>query len=332
MASTEKMRILGISAGTLNGNSEILLKAALQAAENARPGVTSSMVRIRYMRSPRNGKPLPQSMVPMITTYIPGAPGSDDPDDRPKLYEAIMEADAIIISTPVYSHLPPGNIKAFIDDILGPGADIALALATDEEVQRLGRIPRASIDPRLFKPRVSAFMVVAGSPGEMPEQWTLGLIALHQSLYSIHAETVDQVCFKGYGPHGSVLSAEQETVGRAQLLGQRLASQLCQPLGQAQFLGTAEEGSCPYCHLLAISFLGGYKIMCTVCGAKGQLSVLPGGGFKPEWEPESGVSHLTLKGKRKHIQDLMASGKGGLGEEAMKRYEYWKQLEIQLIE
>lgn len=119
MAQTQKLHILGISAGTLNGNSDILLKAALQAAERARPGVTTSTARIRYMRSPRNGRPLPQSLVPAITTHTPGAPGTDDPDDRARLYEAIMEADAVVISTPVYSHLPPGHIKAFMDDTLG---------------------------------------------------------------------------------------------------------------------------------------------------------------------------------------------------------------------
>lgn len=245
------MHVLGISAGTLNGNSEVLLKAALQAAEQAHPGLTTSMARIRYMRAPRNGAPLAQSIVPHITTYRPGAPGSDDVDDRPALYEAIMRADAIIVSTPVYSHLPPGHIKCFIDDTLGPGADIALALATDEEGNGLGRKPRSAIDPRLYKARVSAFMVVAGSPGDMPEQWTLGLVGLHQSMYSIQATTVDQACFAGYGPPGSVCSDESNTVARAQLLGKRVVSQLGLPVGAAEFLGESQEGSCPYCHGVA---------------------------------------------------------------------------------
>ncbi|KAK9787227.1 putative NADPH-dependent FMN reductase-like domain-containing protein [Seiridium cardinale] len=326
------MHILGISAGTLNGNSEVLLKAALQAAEQAKPGITTSMARIRYMQAPRNGKPIPQSIVPHITAYKPDAPGSHDIDDRPHLYEAIMEADAIIISTPVYSHLPPGHIKCFIDDTLGPGTDISLALATDEEGAGLGRKPRASIDPRLFKPRVSAFMVVAGSPADMPEQWTLGLVALHQSLYSIQATTVDQVCFKGYGPPGSVCTNEQNTIARAQLLGRRLSSQLGQPIGEAQFLGESQEGSCPYCHLLTISFIKKDQIMCTTCGARGRLSVLSDGSFKPEWEANSGVSHLTLRGKRKHVGDLIAnSSKGVPDQSAQERYAYWRGLDVKLV-
>ncbi|KAF7542174.1 hypothetical protein G7054_g65 [Neopestalotiopsis clavispora] len=327
------MHILGISAGTLNGNSEVLLKAALQAAEQALPGLTTSMARIRYMRSPRNGRPLPQSIVPHITTYRPDAPGTDDVDDRPALYDAIMKADAIIVSTPVYSHLPPGHIKCFIDDTLGPGADIALALATDEEGQGLGRKPKSSIDPRLYKARVSAFMVVAGSPEDMPEQWTLGLVGLHQSMYSIQATTVDQACFAGYGPPGSVCSDEKNTIARAQLLGQRVVSQLGQPVGAAQYLGESQEGSCPYCHLLTISFFGGGdKIMCTTCGARGRLLVLPGGSFKPEWEQDSGVSHLTLKGKRKHVDDLIVNSQIGMPEkDAQKKYTYWKELDIALV-
>lgn len=321
------MHILGISAGTLNGNSEILLKAALQAAEHASPGTTTSIARIRYLQSPRNGKPLPQSIVPHITTYRAGAPGSDDVDDRPRLYEAFMEADAIIISTPVYSHLPPGELKCFIDNVLGPGADIALALATDEEGRGLGRKPHTSIDPRLFKPRVSAFMVSAGSPANMPEQWTLGLVALHQSLYSIQATTVDQACFKGYGPPGAVCMDEENTIVRAQLLGQRVMSQLGQPIGEAKYLGESQEGSCPYCHLLTISFIEKENIMCTTCGARGRLLVTTDGLFKPEWESDSGVSHLTLKGKRKHVDDLIINSRMGMpNAEARDKHEYWKQL------
>ncbi|USP80406.1 hypothetical protein yc1106_07680 [Curvularia clavata] len=235
------MHVLGISAGTLNGNSEMLLKAALKAVEKELAGVTTSMARIRYMQCPRNGKPMEKSLVPMITTFIPGAPGSDDPDDRPKLYEAIMNADAIIVSSPVYSHLPPGHIKSFIDDTLGPGADLALASASEEDGKRLGRVPAASIDPRLFKPRVSAFIVVAGSPSEMPEQWTLGLMALNQSLYSIQATTVDQICIPGNGPHGSVFQHEESTIGRAQLLGRRVSSQLAKSIDEVQFLGSTQK-------------------------------------------------------------------------------------------
>jgi hypothetical protein len=326
------MHILGISAGTLNGNSEVLLKAALQAAEQAAPGTTTSMARIRYMQAPRNGKPISQSIVPHITTYKPGAPGSDDIDERPELYEAIMEADAIIISTPVYSHLPPGHIKCFIDDTLGPGADISLALASDEEGKGLGRKPRAAIDPRLYKARVSAFMVVAGSPAEMPEQWTLGLVALHQSMYSIQATTVDQACFKGYGPPGSVCADEENTIIRAQLLGQRVVSQLGHPVGEAQFLGESQEGSCPYCHLLTISFTQKDNIMCTTCGARGRLLVSTDGSFKPEWETDSAVSHLTLKGKRKHVDDLIVNARKYLPDQDVQiKYAYWKQLDIKMI-
>ena len=329
------MHVLGISAGTLNGNSEMLLKAALQAVEKERAGVTTSMARIRYMQCPRNGKPMEKSLVPMITTFIPGGPGSDDPDDRPKLYEAIMSADAIIISSPVYSHLPPGYIKSFIDDTLGPGADLALALASEEDGKRLGRIPAASIDPRLFKPRVSAFMVVAGSPSEMPEQWTLGLIALNQSLYSIQATTVDQICIPGNGPHGSIFLHEEDTIGRAQLLGRRVASQLAKPIDKVEFLGSSEEGSCPYCHLLSISFTKGTlcnDIMCTTCGARGQLHPIPSGGFMTEWEQSSAVSHLTLAGKRKHIDDLIKQGeKYHPSRDVQDSYAHWKQTHVRLI-
>ncbi|KAJ4113135.1 hypothetical protein NW760_014220 [Fusarium oxysporum] len=82
-----------------------------------------------------------------------------------------MDADTIIIASPVYSHQPAGTLKALVDAILGPSADVSMAYDLkrrqengDESVKDL------KVDPRDFKPSVAGFISVAGSNPTFPEQ------------------------------------------------------------------------------------------------------------------------------------------------------------------
>ncbi|KAF5603378.1 nadph-dependent fmn reductase [Fusarium pseudocircinatum] len=299
------MHILGLSAGSRYGNSEILLEAALRAAGQSSPGATTSMIRVPSLRFPRYARPLPTSLLPKAVSSNSDDPGQDDPDDRSKVYDTIMDADAIIIATPVYCHLPPGCLKTLFDTILGPHADMTLAMGHENAKQDGAKTTTpVNIDPRMLKPRVSGFIVVSGSGEEMPEQWSLGLVALHQTVYPLQATTVDQATINGYGIAGSVLINKEKTVGRAELLGRRIASQLHKPLGEAEYLGPEEDGSCPYCHLRIIQWREQQRIECGTCGAHGQACISENGSIRLEWDRDSSVSHLTIKGKHKHMKDL----------------------------
>jgi multimeric flavodoxin WrbA len=83
---------------------------------------------------------------------------SQIPDDRPALVDAILLADALIISAPVYTRQPAGILKAFTDTALGPFVDA----------------------------------------GAMCTEWgSLALPGLQQSVFSLHAKVVDQVIVRG---------------------------------------------------------------------------------------------------------------------------------------
>lgn len=69
-----------------------------------------------------------------------------------------MDADALIIATPIYSHQPAGSPKALRDAILGPFADTCGPHRIHQR-QKAGD-PAARgivVDPRAIKPRVSRF-------------------------------------------------------------------------------------------------------------------------------------------------------------------------------
>jgi multimeric flavodoxin WrbA len=160
--------VLGLSAGNPGGSAEILLKEALKAAEES--GATVELVRI---------DDLDLSVGPEA--------GNDDAD---WFWNRLMESDALIVSTPIYTRTIPGKLRLLGDKISGPQADVAFT----EEILRMRaageNIPvQFPIDERVLRPRVAGFIAVGGS---LPSYWkTLALPLLHTLTASMQAAVVD---------------------------------------------------------------------------------------------------------------------------------------------
>ncbi|KAM0076293.1 hypothetical protein ACKRZS_011638 [Fusarium odoratissimum] len=327
------MHILGLYNGSINGNSEILLKAALKAATATDSSISVSWIHVPSVVLPRQYLPFRDdpSMGPYRDDGKEQPSSKREPDDREAIFKAIMDSDAIIIASPVYSHQPAGTLKALVDTILGPYADVSMAYDIkrrqengDESVKDL------KVDPRAFKPHVAGFIAVAGSNPTFPEQWTMALPTMQTCIYPIHSRVVDQVVLAGYASPGAVLADSGTALGRAELLGRRVASQLGKPYDEARYLGPDESGSYPYCHLLKIEFREGNNVVCIVCGANGILELGPGGNIRPKWEKDSTVSCLTLKGKLQHrydIRDKMSLEQPKLAS-ISPAFAKWKSLEF----
>lgn len=194
------MHILGLCNGSIHGNSEILLKAALQAAAAHDPSISTSWIHVPSVVIPRNPKPLREEpdIVPNRSHEYSSNRGSGtspagqsiDADDREAVFEAIMDADALIIATPIYSHQPAGSLKALQDAILGPFADTCGQHRIYQR-QKAGdpALKGVVVDLRAIKPRVAGFIAVAGSRSQFPEQWTLAMPSLHQFTYPLRKHT-----------------------------------------------------------------------------------------------------------------------------------------------
>jgi len=243
--------------------------------------------------------------------------------------KAILDADAVIISSPVYSHQPPATLKELSDYILGPYADNSGAFRNlaRKEARKPG-FEDVQIDPRDVKPRVAGFIAVAGSKAQFPEQWTMALPTMHLFTYSIHAQVVDQVVIPGCSNAGAVFTDPSRTVDGARTLGERVASQIGKPVNEVKYLGDEDKSGCPYCHLLKIEFRDGNTVQCIVCGALGYLSAGPDGDIRPTWEQDSNISCVTLKEKWKHLDDIkmhMASERPKMTGVAKER-ERWRNV------
>jgi multimeric flavodoxin WrbA len=259
--------ILGLSCGNAGGSAEILLVAALQAA-----GAECALVRLLDVDLDAHGD---------------------------WMWERLMEADALIVSAPIYSRSVPGKLRELGDRLLGPNADVAFV----EELLALERAGTPApvpfrIDERVLRPRVGGFIAVGGS---LSEHWrTLALPLMHTVSLSMQIAIVDQVQFGGAGlPQSIVLDAD--ALDRASLLGRNVASQLGRPFDDVEYLG--DPGLCPMCHLSVVAF-DGDAVSCATCGARGSVDASGAIVFTPE------NSVITVAEKRAHffeVQDVARS-------------------------
>lgn len=308
------MHILGLANGTVRGNSEILLKAALKAASDTDKTITTSWIHVPSAVCPPNPKPLQGVQDVSLgsnTGMTDGASiSAQERDDRAVVLNALLDADALIFTTPVYSHSPMGVLKGFLDKILGPYTDVAFARrALERKEAGDPAFVNTQIDQRLLKPRIVGFLAVAGST--TPDQISLALPMLHLLVYSLHAKVVDQDVLLGYGAPGIVaVKNEGVAVKRAEQLGRNVASQLGKPFDEAQYLGPEVHGACPNCHLAKFELLDLVgNISCVTCGTDGKLEVDQKGSFIPVWNKDSRWCCITMIGKIAHLDDIIQNGR-----------------------
>jgi multimeric flavodoxin WrbA len=309
------MRVLGLANGTPGGNSEILLKAASSGVSKADPSATLSWIHVPSVSIPPNAPPLEGARdISLGSNEVMTRRGEEPipriPDDRATVLNAILDADAPLFSTPIYSHQPAGTLKHVIDKIIGPWTDVAFAQRTLKKQEECDPAFQGQIvDKRLLKPRALGFIAVGGST--TPDQFTMALPTLHLLVYSIQAKVVDQFICPGAGSPGAVVTKDGGAwVERAIKLGSNVASQMGKTFRDAKFLGEEPFGACPYCHLAKFEFLDATDkfIGCVTCGALGQLVQGKDGVLRPLWAKDCDVSSITMAGKMRHVDDLMANG------------------------
>src|SRR5689334_14386785 len=275
--------VLGMGCGQPHGSAEILLKAALRAAEAE--GAQVELVRLDELRLPS------------------GAAEGAEPDDAWWLWERLVGCDGLIVSTPIISRTVAARLKLFGDRLLGPNADAAIIEGLTA-LRREGREPAVPfrVDERVLKPRVAGFLAVGGS---LTPQWkTLALPILHSTTFSMHIAVVDQVVFGGAGTPRSIL-LDDDALERAARLGANVAGQLGKAFDDAEYVG--EPGLCPLCHLSVVE-LTGTAVACATCGAAGQLA----SDGAVTWTDLSS-SVISMAEKRAHaaeIQETAASHHG----------------------
>lgn len=294
--------VLGLSAGSAGGNAEILLREALGAL------AATADVRIRLVR-------LDDLRLPATTGATAAADGAADTgstDDAGWFWDRLLEADALVVSTPILTRSIPARLKLLVDQLLGPNADAAI-VAEILRLRSAGEEPVFAFraDERVLKPRVAGFIAVGGA---LTPQWkTLALPTMHALTLSMQIAVVDQVLVGGAGTPKSVV-LDPDALGRAAALGSHVGTELGRPFDDARYHG--EPGLCPRCHLNVVE-LAGDRVSCATCGSRGRLSAGGSGSggdeggdggtartARIEWT-DLDTSVISMAEKRAHFEEIL---------------------------
>jgi len=253
---SETKKIIGLSCGRKNGNSEILLKEALMGAEEL--GVASEIIRAMELRvKPCTG--CESCSIAMSRGKEARCAIKDD--DVPWILEKTLVEDCgLIVSAPVY-HLRANSYFEMIHERMLP---------------TIFRHPEV-----LKKTMVGAIISVGG--GE-PEWTPLGLTSMN--IFVQHSRIlVDQMQVNYVGRPGAVLM-EEKYLKRARELGRNVAKAMMMPIKQVKFVGDETEVSCPVCHCNVLKVPAKLpNVFCPVCWVKGVITINED-KMKVRWDEE----------------------------------------------
>jgi len=247
------MKLLGISAGRKMGNSEILLKEALMAAEKA-GGIDTEIIRLHDL----NIKFC--TGCEACTHSTPENPDAScviKDDDMSFLRDKLDECDGLIISSPTFMTRPPGIFFTMNERFLGFG-------------------PKYLMD--VYKRKRSGAIISIGGT-----DWVqMALPMLMMPFFMLNIRVVDKMQVKWLSSSGQVL-AYDDCIERAAELGRNLAVTMKNP-GRYDYMAD-DKGVCPYCHSNLLIAGNTTVVTCPLCDIKGDIRI-DGNEIKIDWREE----------------------------------------------
>jgi multimeric flavodoxin WrbA len=252
MAQTKK--IIGLSCGRPKGNSEILLKEALMAAEEL--GMESEIIRAMELTV----KPCKGCEACTLTISRGGKPKcAIKGDDGDWLLDKILVEDcALIVAVPSYFYRASGLFNVICDR----------SLVTNVQHPEIRQ-----------KTRVGGIISLGGGePGWTPLALTEMNIFMQQTRV-----LVDQMQVNYCARPGTVLM-EDRYMKRARQLGQNMAKALMMPIEKVKYVGEEPENCCPSCRGDVLQVWEALpEVICPVCLLHGTVKS-DAGKIKVQWD------------------------------------------------
>lgn len=286
------MKVLGLTCGRKMSNTEILVKEALMGAEEM--GAEVEIVRLMDL----DIKPCTGCNSCVIDLFEKAGSGACviKNDDFAFIDEKILDADGLVLGSPIYEKTPQGLLKV-LNDRMGPSHDLAFRIIAKKIRKEKGITKGKGPDERSFKPRVVSLFAIGGS------DWTtLALPLMQLFVQPMNMTVVDQHLFN-WTALPAVVALKPHMLERARKSGRHMVETLKKPIEEAQYIG--DPGRCPVCHSNVLE-LGKTTepVLCAVCGVKGKL-VTKGDDYALEvTEEQKALSHILLSGKFHHGDDL----------------------------
>jgi len=289
------MKVLGLSCGRRNGNTEIMVKEGLMGAEEA--GAEVMFVRLHdYFLKPCTG--CNRCVVDLMENGGSGKCVIKD-DDFEEIDELFMECDGFIVGTPIYAKGTTGQYKV-LQDRMGPSHDQAMRMMAMKKREEMGITAGTGPDPRSLRRRAAALIAVGGSEWDQLALPTMGISCL-----TMQIDVVDQIRVNWVAlPRTVVL--HDEYLARVHRAGRRVVEHLRKGEDEpVEYLGS--KGVCPMCHSNLIEIRHDdevYPCVCGLCGVRGTLSIERGKVKFSVSDDDRPLSHLLLSGKFNHMREL----------------------------
>ena len=249
------MKVLGISAGRHNGNSDIAVKEALLACQEK--GAEVIFINLfDYNILPCTGC---ESCTMMMGDVAMGKrkdyPGCvlKNKDDMDKIMDVFQTCNGLIIGCPTYDLTPSSLYLKFAQRFLAYELAFRLKIGAVKE-----------------NPNMVAGLIAVG--GSCHDWQGFGLEVLGATMFTNSVRVVDQYLVTRVGRPGNIV-VRQDHIDRVHKMGENIVKAIQTPVEERTWLGDPDFGLCPNCHG-GLVFRGDehwdgikFPYECAVCGA-----------------------------------------------------------------
>ncbi len=296
------MKILGLSFGKKNANTDILVKEALFGAREAAPEAEVNFINTVNLNIGRCRG------CGACSTQL--EKGKDNvcifKDDFQALEDEVRAADVLIVGAPVYVLQPVGQFKDFVDRFSCRHDYSAINWVLDK--RRSGEMPGNAEDFPMerLKKRIVSYISVGGAT---TDNWTsMGTASLHLFGFPPMMKVMGNYNANSMGTVGNPylddqLIADMHEMGKRTVLGYRDDEvSTFEPEGKPQ-------GVCPVCRQRLITILPGTTtVECPVCGIEGELSIKDNAVHVEFSEAQQNRARGTFAGLREHTTEIQSFG------------------------
>ncbi|WP_148409832.1 flavodoxin family protein [Murimonas intestini] len=297
------MKILGISFGKKNANTDILVKEALFGCREAAPDAQISFINTCSLNIGRC-----RGCGACSTALEKGK--NDNvcifKDDFQALEEQVREADCLIVGAPVYVLQPVGQFKDFVDRFSCRHDYSAITWIMDK--RRNGEMPG---DPDGFpmerlKKRTVSYISVGGAT---TDNWTsMGTATLHFFGFPPMMKVMGNYNANSMGTVGNPLLDDQ-MISDMHEMGRRTVEGYNDDSAEFFQPSSKPAGVCPVCHQRLITVNPGTTtVECPVCGIEGKLRI-ENDEIKVDFsEEQQARARGTFAGLREHTTEIQSFG------------------------
>ena len=295
------MKVLGLSFGKKNANTDILVKEALYGAKAGVPDAEIKFINTQRLTIDR--------CIGCGACSTALEKGKDNDciikDDFQMVEEAIREADAIILGAPVYVLQPVGQFKNVVDRFSCRHDVSAINWVLDK--RRSGEAPG---DPDAFpqerlRRRTVSYISVGGAH---TSNWvSMGTATLHLFGFPVMMKVVGNYNAYDMGHIGNPY-LDEELIQNMREMGRRTAEAYSMEDHEIEWFGPQGNGTCPVCHQNLLTVNGTTTVECPICGIEGKLSV-EGDKLNVTFSEEQRArARGTFAGLREHTTEIQSFG------------------------